>query len=408
MEAKKVKRLFNKAILLFLQQAQVMLNNFISDIALFTAKFPLKNAAYAAAMQTALDNADDAPDDDEVLSDQKQYTYAVEAAMEQGRVAYTTLIIYVKLAFPDDVAVLEHFGEHLYKAARRNQLKLKELIDLAYKRANDAEYKQPLIDEGFLQTDIDNLQTLGTLLETENLEQEDVKSGYLGKTQSRNELMNIVWNYMKEINLASKVVFIGNYAKLQQYLLYPERQGGNGGGDNPLTFSGTITDNETGALLAGATLEADGEVIATTNALGQFSITFTIEEPLTIQLTVKKTGYVDTETAQSFSPGVNETQDINMARIKLATYQQTVGAGAHSFGAFMVTATGLRITLLDGTAATVGLSNNGMSFVGFTETVDTIDEMVDRTVVELGGYAAQVLVQNNSAGDVEVRVDVLG
>jgi hypothetical protein len=68
----------------------------------------------------------------------------------------------------------------------------------------------------------------------------------------------------------------------------------------------------------------------------------------------------------------------------------------------------LRITLLDGTAATVGLSNNGLSFVGFTEMVDTIDEVVDRTLEELGGYAAQVLVQNNSAGNVEVRVDVLG
>jgi len=178
--------------------------------------------------------------------------------------------------------------------------------------------------------------------------------------------------------------------------------------ENELTFSGTVTDNVTGALLEGATLESDGDVIATTNALGQFNITFTITEVLSIQLTIKKTGYEDYTSPVQFSPGTDLEQNYTIPRKLLATYQQIVGAGAYSFGAFMANATGLRITLKDGTAATVGLSNNGMSFVGNTETVDTIDEVIDRTLAELGGYASQVLVQNNSAGDVEVRVDVLG
>jgi hypothetical protein len=184
------------------------------------------------------------------------------------------------------------------------------------------------------------------------------------------------------------------------------RETGDEGGSE-VTFSGTITDNVTGALIGGATIAADGEVIATTNALGQFSITFPITEPLTVNLTITKTGYAVVNTTQSFSPGVNETQNINMARTVLFTYQGTYNAGIFSMGNALG-ATGLRITLLAGSAATVGFSNTGNSFVGNTETVTIIDEVVDRTVAELGGGGAFVLVQNNSGGTVEVRVDVLG
>jgi hypothetical protein len=210
---------------------------------------------------------------------------------------------------------------------------------------------------------------------------------------------------------STNVTFYNTYLNVREIINTSGNNNNNDDDDNEeneLTFSGTVTDNVTGALIGGATLEADGEFVDTTNALGEFTKTFTIDEPITVNLTVKKTGYHDTVTPQSFSPGIDETQDINMARKVLATYEQTLGGGIHNVGSFIANGTGLRIILLAGTAATVGLSNDGTSFTGNTETVDTIDEVIDRTLAELGGFAGQVLVQNNSAGDVEVKVEVLG
>jgi len=92
-----------------------------------------------------------------------------------------------------------------------------------------------------------------------------------------------------------------------------EGSGNGGGGEGELTFSGTVTDNVTGEALADAELIVDGEVIATTNAAGQFSKTFTITEVLTIQLVIKKPEYKDYVSSVQFSPGVDLTQNVQMA-----------------------------------------------------------------------------------------------
>jgi hypothetical protein len=41
------------------------------------------------------------------------------------------------------------------------------------------------------------------------------------------------------------------------------------------------------------------------------------------------------------------------------------------------------------------------------EIVNTLNEPIDRTLDELGGYSTKVLVQNKSADDVEVKVEFL-
>jgi hypothetical protein len=237
----------------------------------------------------------------------------------------------------------------------------------------------------------------------------DLKEGTDEKLIANNNIFKVVRLMLDD----GQLIYLTNPAKFDRFvwdsiLANVSSNPGNGGGGNELTFSGTVTDNVTVALIAGATLEADGEFVANTDAVGEFTKTFTIDEPLTVNLVVKKSGYHDTVTPQSFSPGVDETQDINMARIVLATYQQTVGAGIHNLVAFIANGTGLRMTLLDGTTVTVGLSNDGTTFTGNTETLNTINEVIDRTLAELGGIAGMVLVQNNSGDDVEVKVEVLG
>lgn len=250
-EPEKAKRKYSKTDVLLLEQSQTMLDNFLDDVAAFTADYPEMDADYATDWQEAINNADNAPDDEQVLGDQKQKTIMVTDTMVISQNAYGKLTTYLKLIYKDkQKPVLEHFGYARYRKSRKNQLRLKELMDLAYERANSATYKPALIAKGFPQTDIDGLHTLALQMETTNQVQEKSKTDRPEVRQSRVTLHNSVWDTMVEVNIASSVVFAGDYAHQQHYLLYPER--GNGG-----TVLQTIQ-----SLIAAMALKAEGALPA--------------------------------------------------------------------------------------------------------------------------------------------------
>jgi hypothetical protein len=68
-------------------------------------------------------------------------------------------------------------------------------------------------------------------MRTEQIEQEVAKKQRPVKTQERVNLMNAVWLDMQKINKASKAVYQGNYAKLNEY----ELPAGSGGAEVPIT-----------------------------------------------------------------------------------------------------------------------------------------------------------------------------
>lgn len=234
-------RKYAKSDLLLIEQAQTMLENFNEDIAEFTAKYPDMDAAYATAWQNAINAADAAPDDEEVVSDQKQKTETLIETMRQADNKYGALVTYLKLIHKDKAAgVLDHFGYKRLRRSRYSQPRMKELLDLAYERANSADYKAALIAKGFLQADIDELNALASQLNDENIEQEKSKTDRPEAAQERITLHNAVWDIMTEVNIASKVVFANDYARQQHYLLYPENNSGGGGSDAPFAASGTV------------------------------------------------------------------------------------------------------------------------------------------------------------------------
>jgi len=249
----KVIRKYNKSDVLLLEQSQTMLDNFIEDIAEFTPKYPGMDATYATAWQTAINDADDAPDDEEVLGDQKQKTLAVTDTMRLAQNKYSALVTYLKMIYKDDQkAVLDHFGSSRYRKDRNKQLKLKELMDLAYERANSATYKAALIAKGFLQTDIDELNTLAQQLLSFNQQQEKSKTDRPEIRQDRVTLHNNAWNIMTEVNIAASVVFINDYARQQHYLLYPEKSNGETPLQTIQSIIGMGSFKNEGPLIAGA------------------------------------------------------------------------------------------------------------------------------------------------------------
>ncbi len=290
----KIQKNFSKSLLELLEQAQVMHNLFIIDWPDFTAKFPFMDSTYANDFQTAIDAADAEPDDEAVLDQQQMLTYQLEQRMQEARNAYTTLLTYVQLAYPKNASILNHFGQERYRRARNNQLKMKELMEYAHSVANAAPYQPVLIAKGFQQTDIDNLLALANALESENASQEGAKINRSFVAQVRTVKYNTVYNFMQELNMASKVVYMDNYAKQQQYLLYNEGSGlnvlaayENTIAANGLTAAGPLVANTKKlrlTLVSGENLEF-GLSFAVNAAFDGNTITLGAPEALTVNIT---------------------------------------------------------------------------------------------------------------------------
>ena len=212
-----------------LEQAQTMLNLFNADKSDFTAMYTHLEDPFSANWQTDIDVAQALPTSDEESAELEVKTEDVETQMELARVQYQKMASYVKLLFPDSKAKQGIFGLDKYDKVRQVQTKMYDLMQLAYRKADSADYKADLIDLGFVQTEIDALNTIAESLYDANEAQEEFKQVIKLRTEERIAAYNKVWDSMKAVSAASKQVFVDDYAKLQQYLLYPEGEGGTPG-----------------------------------------------------------------------------------------------------------------------------------------------------------------------------------
>jgi hypothetical protein len=216
-----ITRKYSKDDLDMLQQAQVFHDNFVIDKADFIAAFTMFADPFETDFQTDIDAADAIPLDSEVAQAIAIITEEIETEMAKGRTAMQKLFTYAKVGFDDSQASLKAFGKGEYEKSRSNQLKLKEMLEKAHRQASEAANKAILLGAGYSQTDIDNLDTIMTDIDTKDASQEDAKSDRLKKTEDRVIAYNKVWEYLEKISEASKVIYVDSPAKLQQYVLYP-------------------------------------------------------------------------------------------------------------------------------------------------------------------------------------------
>ena len=240
-QPEKVKLNFNKPLLTMLEDSQTMHDNFVIDEPDFIVKFPTLAPPFAANWQTAIDAADALPGNDAVLAQIGLLTQELDQEMLQARNQYQSLLLYVKLAYPKDDAVLKMFGQNLYVSARDNQLEMIELLELASAQANVQPYKAALIAKGFTQVEITLLKTIELSLRSKNKAQEAAISKRPFATQTQHKACNAVWAMNVLVNTAAELVYKDDYAKQQQYLLYPDA----GGGAPPVTPGITITTDQT-------------------------------------------------------------------------------------------------------------------------------------------------------------------
>ncbi len=227
-KAEKEKRDYTKQDDAMLEQAQTMHNLFEIDKTDFTIMYTHLDDPFAANWQLDIDSAQALPTADEEIAELEVKTEAVESQMELARTQYQKLVSYVKLLFPDSKAKQGIFGLNKYIKVYQSQTRMYDLMQLAFRKANSVDYKADLIALGFVQAEIDTLNTIAEELYDTNEVQEDFKQEIKLKTEERVVAYNKVWGAMKTVSAASKQVYATNYTKQQQYLLYPEGEPGLG------------------------------------------------------------------------------------------------------------------------------------------------------------------------------------
>jgi len=217
-----IARKFNKSYEDALEQGYFFHNQFLIDKADFVAASPQFADPFAADFLIDIAAADALPTNEDDLAQQTYYTSLVEAKKEECRLHFQMLIMYVRLAYPNDIPVEVLFGQRNYEKARSSVLKMINLMQQAYKMADSVTYKANLIAAGFLQLDIDKLDTLASELTALNDDQNEFIRQSSIRSEQRVIAFNKFWAKMVKISDVSKVIYLESPAHVATYLLYPD------------------------------------------------------------------------------------------------------------------------------------------------------------------------------------------
>jgi len=221
-----VQRIFNMDDNDVLVRAQLFYDNFSIDEAEITAVYPTLDTPFADNFQTAINDADNLPSDQEEVDFISYKVSLVNERVAEAKVLIQQCYNFVKLAFGDNIAINKNFGKGPeYHDAANSGYKIKELLEKVHRACDRPEFKPQLIAVGFTQLKIDALEDKMTELDSVFREAEEAKSQRLMKTYARIEAFNSVWSMMIQISDAVKDVFRDNPNKLHQYLLYPSSSG---------------------------------------------------------------------------------------------------------------------------------------------------------------------------------------
>jgi len=176
--------------------------------------FPL---TYAASYKAKIDAARAYDRDELVIDEQVEETVTVESKLKDCGEYFRKMKPVIKAIFPDNTAVWNQFGFNDFEACRNSQGKMILFMDTLFKAATN--HSAALIAGGFLAPKIAMIETLADALRVDETEQEFAKKERPLKTQTRINLYNEVWAEMQKINRSSKAIYMGNYAKLNQYEL---------------------------------------------------------------------------------------------------------------------------------------------------------------------------------------------
>lgn len=228
-----VHRNFNKPDEEVLQQSDLKLAAFVENKTVFVERFPQLADPFASEWGAATTAARSIAPDYASLANQTSETDALKVLVNQGANLYQTLLLYVRLAFPNDATFLRIFGQHHYESARNSQLKLPILLRNAFNEASKPEYKATLIAKGMKETEIASLETLADDIVNQDIAQEKATKKRSKDLDERIKAMNLVWEKMSLVCQCAKLVFQNDATRYNLFLLYDGDSNGPASAETP-------------------------------------------------------------------------------------------------------------------------------------------------------------------------------
>lgn len=214
-----VNRIFTKSDDEVLQQSDVKLGSFEENKGKFIERFPQLADPFAEEWCEAINNARRILPDYASVANQSKETDALNTTIEKGANLYQTLLLYVRLAFPNDAMVLRIFGQHQYDAARKSRLKLPILLTTGYTQATKPEYKSALMGKGMKRAEINALKLMtDSIVNQGKMQEKAIKDRTLDKNE-RVTALNLVWAKMALVCQCAKLVFQNDATRYNLFLL---------------------------------------------------------------------------------------------------------------------------------------------------------------------------------------------
>lgn len=194
-----------------------MHDHYTSHQAAFQDFNPEFGAAFGAAWLAAIDAADAEPDHTVRTGELMEDTDEVGDVMSRAQAAVQTLFYYVGRAFPHNAGRMTTYGRSTYEAARRQQEKMRGLLQTAFSSATRDH--AALAAKGYTAAQLASLGALVTELGDTNTDQE-VKKGT--NTEGRDHyvtVQNLAYGYGQEVSAAAKLLFADDEATLKLFRL---------------------------------------------------------------------------------------------------------------------------------------------------------------------------------------------
>ncbi len=262
-------------------RAEVIADQLAADLDAFTAKFPFINEDYVTALNASIATSNELPLDNQVVGNIKLLTADVNAQVVLGRYALSDLNTYAKLTYKTDITKQRSFGQAKWEEAYTDQEKMENALQYANDQAALAPFATELAAKGFSVSDNENLLTIAANINSRNRLQEGAINQRPVTTQERIVQYNSMWEMVKDVSLAAKMLYRNDAAKYRQYLLYP---------NNTDTTTLKVTVNVLGGMepMVGASVKIQDSELApqTTDDNGQVTFaSVNIAEFITLVIT---------------------------------------------------------------------------------------------------------------------------
>lgn len=202
-----------------LQQSDLKLASFIENKPPFVERFSQFADPYAEEWRTANENARQIAPDYASVASQSVETDALKVLVNEGANLYQTLLLYVRLAYPNDAGALKLFGQSQYEAARNHQLKLPVLLRMAYAQATKPECQAALLAKGMKEQEIGALVSMAEDITAQNIIQEKAIKDRTIELNNRIIALNLVWAKMAMVCQCAKLVFQNDATRYNLFLL---------------------------------------------------------------------------------------------------------------------------------------------------------------------------------------------